>query len=228
MKIVVVHGDKGGVGKSTALMWMIENHLMNNRGDFGVIEADPKITDVGQRYESLNIVEYAPLEIENERDSMEGVGRIFEAAMKLEKDVIYVNMPASASRVLDPNAELLASSISDINASLRIVFVANNQAISKKLLENSMTNGIMKYANKTALVLNKKSDGDPQTWPVAMSDISPEKLVMMPEISAVSYRHVADVTDPLCVVMNDLNALQKNIIKMWIRNADDLSSYITE
>lgn len=226
MNLVFSHGDKGGVGKSTALIWLIENHIANERGEFAIIETDPKIRDVGDRYKNHFAVAYAPLEVESETDALEGINRLFETAANLDKPTVFVNLPAAASLRLDPNSGLLAESFRDAGMSMRVAFVADDKRHSKALLEQSVASGVMGKADRSALILNGNFGPKPESWPVIQTDAKIGEAAVMRKINDFIWRSMSQYAAPLSVMMPELNALHKNIMRGWIKDADKIGAYL--
>lgn len=221
--IIFSHGDKGGVGKSTALIWLIENAI--SRGlDFGIIETDPKIPDVGDRYKNTHAVIYAPLEASGESDAMQGISRLFDAAVALDKSLIFVNLPAAASMRLDPESGLIADALKDSGFSLRVAFVADDRNHSKSLLEKSLSEGVMHFADENVVLLNANfGGGDLAGCPVTKAntfgkDVS---VVVMPKVSDVAWKLVNKYAAPINDLLPELSSLNAKILQRWIHQATE-------
>ena len=48
-KLFVIHGDKGGIGKST-FAFLHADFLLDRRGQIVIVEGDKKISDVADRF----------------------------------------------------------------------------------------------------------------------------------------------------------------------------------
>ena len=48
-KLTVIHGDKGGIGKST-FAFLHADFLLDRRGQIVIVEGDKKISDVADRF----------------------------------------------------------------------------------------------------------------------------------------------------------------------------------
>lgn len=221
--IIFSHGDKGGVGKSTALIWLIENAI--SRGlDFGIIETDPKIPDVGDRYNNTHTVIYAPLEASGESDAMQGISRLFDAAVALEKTLIFVNLPAAASMRLDPEAALISEALKDSGFSLRVAFVSDDRSHSKALLEKSLSEGVMCFADENVVLLNGNfGGGDLAGWPVTKANTFGKDVTVsvMPKVSDVAWKVVNKYAAPINHLLPEVSSLNAKILERWIDKATD-------
>jgi len=227
--IIFFHGEKGGVGKSTALI-MCAEYMMSNGISISVIEAD-RLTDVGQRYEAHGIVCFAPLELSGDRGDA-GINRVFEAIMDCENDIVLVNLPGAASAKIEPSAEIIKESFADFEggAKMSVVFVADSQDHSRKFYDESFTNGLMRYADKTALVANLQLGKNPNTWSISSSKFKSGVNVVMDELEENISSIIKNAYLDLHSIMSQdlLNAFQKAKLRRWIKSAEPLVNYIIE
>ncbi len=221
--IIFSHGDKGGVGKSTALIWLIENAI--SRGlDFGIVETDPKIPDVGDRYKKTHDVIFAPLEEVGESDALEGISRMFEGFVALDKPVVFVNLPAAASMRLDPSANLISDALADAGYSLRVAFVADDRGHSRALLEKSLEKGIMSFADENVILLNSNfGGGKVDSWPIMKANTYGKEpsASVLPKISDLAWKIVNQYAAPLNDLMPELGFVHRQALKYWIKAADE-------
>lgn len=230
--VVFFHGEKGGVGKSTALMWVADYVLMDGGMDkLGIIEAD-NVRDIKQRFDRTGQVVESPLEIEDDDSRLGGMLRVFETAAEMAEngiETIFVNLPGRASVRLDPNAELLKESMEEAGLKMSVVFVADADDHSRTLFDESMRAGLLSVADETVLVFNARHGRDTENWPVAETTEHPDHLATMPEIDASVWGSVKQAAAPLSTIATDkaLSVLKRNVLKRWIRSAEPVATAVT-
>ncbi len=223
MKKIIFSYGGSGAGKSTALVWLVENAIMQGI-DFGIVEADSLIPDVGYRYKKKHDVILAPLERVDEKDIMEGIGRMYEGFEALNQDVVFVNLPPNASMRLDLVAGIIDDALRSDNISLRVMLVADNRAHSRALVKKSLKDGIMSYADKNLVVQNLCFGGSTdENWRFCFENRHGHKpyVESMPEVQPRVWRVVSQYAAPLTTMMPDLISLDSSLLKKWIRSADN-------
>jgi energy-coupling factor transporter ATP-binding protein EcfA2 len=97
-KFIVIHGDKGGVGKSTLAMAMA-NHLMASGQKVAIVEADTRNPDVARMYEGN--VPVAKTNIRNENGWMD----VMDFVMKHPGHAVILNTPAGIGESMKSDME---------------------------------------------------------------------------------------------------------------------------
>lgn len=230
--VIFFHGEKGGIGKSTALIWALDNILMAGREDVGVIEAD-NVRDIKARYDKAGIVREAPLEAVDDESRLGGLMRLFETAAEMAnegKKLIFVNLPGRASIQLDPNAELMQEAMEEEGLKCTVVFVADADDHSKHLFESSMKSGLMSIADKKVVVLNLRHGSNPQAWPIMKSKVASDEIYEMPRIDPTVWESVKSIAAPVAIMAQDkdISVLKRNVLKRWIRSSGDLATLLQE
>ncbi len=105
-KLIVSTGDKGGVGKSTALIAVIEGAHSLGLRTF-LIEGDPSIPDVQNRYQGwIPGVQVSLARPDSAGDALVELMNHLEQRTE-EADVLMLNLPAGAASTIDQQAEEL-------------------------------------------------------------------------------------------------------------------------
>jgi len=223
-KVIFFHSEKGGVGKSQALLWILENAGMSGH-EFDIIEADT-VKDIRNRYGKG--VAYAPLQIQDDVADM-GVNRIFQAIEETESDLVFVNMPGASSAKLEPAADDFHDAIKDIGASARIIYMADDQKHSLDFYNASMNNGFLSKAEKVAILRNRFFGKFTDDWSISSAQGSPifDMPVLDPQISDLVKKAntpLAGMTEP----GGKLNTFERIKLKKWIDAAAPIVKFITE
>ncbi len=149
-KIIFVHGDKGGTGKSLTSSVLVDYYLNNNR-DLLVIEGDNTVPDVAKRFGNLINGVSAGLAGDDPADA---VSRIIEYVEKENSSRIVVNLPASAGETLDPlAADLIQPAFAELEYEINVCFVIGKTSDSSDLAEKSLNFGLAGISdNKTGVI----------------------------------------------------------------------------
>lgn len=105
-RIIISHGDKGGVGKSM-LATVIMERILSDGDEVALVEGDPSQPDVGLRYMGSEHVELSQLPLNRAGDADNAVGELGYWLEQQKRDQIVINLPAGASETLDNLAPLL-------------------------------------------------------------------------------------------------------------------------
>ena len=106
-KLFIVHGDKGGIGKSLFATAFTE-FLLARFGQACVVEGDAKIPDVAKRFGDSPEVTGLLTNLARSDKAEEATVTLFEKLEALgdAAEMVVINTPGSASDTLDKNAHL--------------------------------------------------------------------------------------------------------------------------
>jgi hypothetical protein len=110
--ILMVHGDKGGVGKYTFAS-LAADYVLQNFGKVAVVEGDAVVGDVGPRFINCENASVIHVDLARSDMSEDAVVRLFTLIEQNADmaDHIIINTPASASKTLDGQADLIKPAI---------------------------------------------------------------------------------------------------------------------
>ena len=158
-KLILGHGDKGGVGKSTLIGLCVDFALTH--GPACVIEGDATIDDVAARFEGVAGITGFGVDLSRPDASEEAVIGVFEA---LEReglpDTVIVNTPASASATLDRQAAVFVDAAHEMGYSVRVGWMVGPDENSAAL---SATSALCRLADRKIAVINERF-GDPRKF----------------------------------------------------------------
>lgn len=171
MKIIISHGDKGGVGKSLVAAAAVDTIIASNENAVvALVEGDNTQPDVAPRFKNVdNVIAFqaslnAP-ELGYERLG-EIIGKVLngvaESGDSTDNVSIVINTPAGFSETFNDEAQGLLKSIVDgFGAKLTILYSVGNTAIAKTgasdFIKNNTTGG------ETILVLPEYL-ANAETW----------------------------------------------------------------
>lgn len=166
-KIIISHGDKGGVGKSIVATVLVEALVMGKR-PVALIEGDASQPDVGMRYighEDRGISLGAlPLARAGAADAAVADLSYYLEKSASDRDVI-INLPAGAGETLDTLAESLAAVADALGFDLYATYSLGKGEAPAKGLAKSMESGLMSVINPhRRLVLFPAFQGTPETF----------------------------------------------------------------
>ena len=158
-KLILGHGDKGGVGKSTLIGLCVDHAL--TRGPVCVIEGDATIDDVAARFVGVAGVTGFGVDLSRPDASEEAVIGVFEA---LEReglpDTVIINTPASASATLDRQAAVFMEAAHELGYSVRVGWMVGPDENSAAL---SSSSALCRLADHKIAILNERF-GDPKKF----------------------------------------------------------------
>lgn len=158
-KLILGHGDKGGVGKSTLIGLCVDFAL--TLGQVCVIEGDTTVDDIAARFSGIQGVTGFGVDLSRPDASEEAVIGVFEA---LEReglpDVVVINTPAGASTTIDRQAAVFIDTANDMGYSVHVGWMVGPDENSAALSE---TSGLCRLANRKIAILNKHY-GDPKKF----------------------------------------------------------------
>jgi anion-transporting ArsA/GET3 family ATPase len=161
-KLVLVHGDKGGVGKSTLASLAID-YAIEHFGQVAVVEGDEKIDDVSARFAGVPGVQGFMVDLARPDASEEAIIALFE---ELENaglpNIVVVNTPASASATLDRQAVVLVEAAHEMGYSIHVAWMLGPDDASAAL---STESALCQLADiKVAVVNERFGDGKRFAW----------------------------------------------------------------
>jgi len=230
-KIIMVHGDKGGVGKSMVSSIIVDYYLTNyDTNDVMVIEGDNTVPDVARRFDGLLKCVNAPLTGE---DPTEMIAKLIDLIESSEISRIVVNLPASAGETIDPlAADFIAPAMEEIGVEVDVVFVIGKAKESALLAERSVATGLVSIAKNKLAVLNGFF-GNPEQFTWSSSD-SREKWyenggeeIYLPLL----HERVASLAEAgsfsgLAAVDGGLTVANRMLMKRWLKTAHQIGEKI--
>lgn len=159
--ILIVHGDKGGIGKSTYAGLAIDYLIQLGEGDVIVIEGDKKIDDVSRRYQEVTGVTGMLVDLARPDFSEEAILGLFEEIERVGGNHIVINLPASGSSTIDAQAEIIMPTVRSLGYEVYVSWLVGADEDSVTLAEES---ALCREADRKIAVLNEK-EGNPEKFP---------------------------------------------------------------
>lgn len=147
-RFIVIHGDKGGVGKSMVAMAMAD-HLMASGVKVAIVEADTRNPDVARMYGNNLPVAHTNVRSEN------GWMDVMDFVMKNPSHTIIMNTPAGVGEHMKGDLESFASFLlsQDVPVEMELWWVMNIQHDSVNLLADAF-NAYGKFFARLRVVCN--------------------------------------------------------------------------
>ncbi len=155
--LIVSHGEKGGVGKSTYASIVIEAALNNNKR-IAVVDADPRsgdveLSDVAARYADVENCQTVRLSLaKSGADAADAVSALFEHIEQIDYDFIVINSPPNAYASLEENADIIASVAHELGYEIGIGWLLGTEDVSAVMATQSR---ICKLADKKLAIINR-------------------------------------------------------------------------
>lgn len=121
--ILVVHGDKGGVGKST-IASLATDWARRQFGRVMLVEGDETIFDVAPRFDGHADVEILAVDLARPDMSEDAIVALLGEIERAGGDRhIIINTPASASKTLDAQADLIVPTLEEMGYRLLVAWM---------------------------------------------------------------------------------------------------------
>lgn len=152
-KMIFVHGDKGGVGKST-LASLIVDYALHNDFSTAIVEGDKTIRDVAPRSEKTAAT-LIDVDLARPDLSEEAIVGLFSAVEEhlADAEIVVINTPASASQTLDKQAEIIAPTVQALGFSLTVAWMIDIGEDSARLAGQS---ALCRLADRKIAVQNTR------------------------------------------------------------------------
>lgn len=151
-QLVVTHGDKGGVGKSTMSFVVIERALDEGKNVL-VIEGDLRIGDVGIRYQNVDGVQVEGVNLDASGGEAENsVADLFDKIEQGNADLVVINTPANAAKSLDANADIIVPGAQELGYEVLVAWMIGPDEASSRLAGKSQ---LAELADRKMAVINR-------------------------------------------------------------------------
>jgi hypothetical protein len=150
--LLFVHGDKGGVGKSTYAALAVD-YLLEKYETVTVVEGDRKIPDIAERFADVDNVTGILTDLARPDRAEDAVIKLFEEIERSgASEHVVVNTPASASSTIDSKADLLIPVAHEMGYQVLVVWMVGKGDISSRLaIESELCN----QADRKIAVINE-------------------------------------------------------------------------
>ncbi|MHB1516250.1 MAG: hypothetical protein ACYCVY_11210 [Acidiferrobacteraceae bacterium] len=221
-KLVLGHGDKGGVGKSTLISAAVD-FAIEQYGQVRVVEGDETIDDVARRFDGVPGVSGCMVDLARPDASEEAVIQLFE---ELERaglpDVVVINTPASASATLDRQAAVFIDAAHDLGYSVRVGWMLGPDENSAGL---SMQSELCKHADRKIAIVNERfGDGKRFAWakhPARAAWLQSggleSALPLLTDTAASALREHAGRYSVLAAPGSPLSTITRKYVGDWVR-----------
>ena len=160
-KMIIVHGDKGGVGKSTMANLCVD-YLLDRDGKVVIVEGDKTISDVAARHAGVSGVQGSMASLARPDKREEAVIALFENLDRIGEDAghVVINTPASASETLDAVAELFIETAHMMGFHVHVGWMLGDDEIGAA---KSAESELCRLADRRVAILNGRFGGG-RTW----------------------------------------------------------------
>ena len=226
-KMIFVHGDKGGVGKST-FAGLLTDYAWNQGMPVALVEGDKMIRDVAPRFEGIEGVRVVDVNLARPDMSEDAIVGLFGAMEEhlSDTEIVAVNSPASCSETLDRQAAIIAPTVQALGYALVVAWIVDVGGDSAVLAGKS---ALCRMADQKIAVQNTRlKTVEGLAWhrhpardewlatggqEVVLPGITERVMQKVREISDMPYSRM--VRDPAA----PLNIVERQALKRWVENA---------
>ncbi|QQD72310.1 P-loop NTPase family protein [Acidithiobacillus ferrivorans] len=223
--ILVVHGDKGGVGKSTFAA-LVADYAVHTFGKAALVEGDSTIFDVAPRFENTKDMNIMAVDLARPDMSEDAIVALFD---EIERGVdgdshIIINTPASAGKTLDAQADLIVPAIEGLGYKLVVCWMVDVGEDSARL---SMQSKICELADLKVAVRNTRLKSvDALPWATHKARTawlqSGGLEVTLPGLTERVVSKLREIQMPLSEIVTadvGLSVIERQAVKRWVDTA---------
>jgi hypothetical protein len=227
-RIVVVHGQKGGIGKSLVSSLLVELAPTKPL----IVECDDSAPDVARRYRNHGYegIQIQLLTADSPADALSDMMSSVEDA---PEPLIVINLPAAAGAVVDTYAEQIREVADGLNRTLIAVFVIGAGQDSLAAALKCAQSGLASVAHRRVAVLNKFF-GSPARlgWNDETRAHWRGDEVILPELATRVVDRIRTIDEPLHMIADPDNRAipigDRSLLKRWLRECEPLRSAVYE
>lgn len=222
--ILVLHGDKGGVGKSTTAT-LAADWVRRQFGTVLVVEGDETIFDVAPRFDGVDGVTTIAVDLARPDMSEDAIVALFSEIERAGGDShIVVNTPASASRTLDAQADLIVPTLEALGYTLLVGWMVDVGEDSAVLSGQSKLCALARH--KIAIRNERLKPADRLPWEhhsarLAWRESGGSEGILpgLTERVAARLRDLPSVPFSALIEDQRLTIVERQAIKRWVNGA---------
>ncbi len=226
-KLIISHGDKGGVGKSMFAM-IVSDYLLNQGKNVAIVEGDVEIGDVGKRYDGVDGILALDVNLDKSgRDAENAIAVLFRHIEQQGCENVVINSPANAKKALDTNAELILPVAQDLGFEVCVAWMVGTEEASATM---SIKSVICEMADRKIAVINRHEseyDADfawftqpsyKDAW-IKSGGLVGEIPELASRVSSKLKEHKGRSLASLAGPDSPLHIVDRQVIKNWLRKS---------
>lgn len=238
--LLVMHGEKGGTGKSFAAA-LAASAALHRGVSVHIIETDSAVPDVAPRFMGQPGAAVSAIALDRGGEASETLTSLLGGVEALitapnPPALIVINSPAGASGVLDAYAEIFSTVAQALDLDLTVGFLVDNSAAVLPQIEASIATGLLSIPTARRGLVYTGWRGDIGKFPVATSLARAEALnaglvehvfpgltpASMLETVRRSDKPFYDLLDPAA----GLKIVDRSLLSRWLSQAEPLASWL--
>jgi len=238
--LLVMHGEKGGVGKSFAAALAASTALYRGLS-VHIIETDSAVPDVAPRFIAAPGAAVSAIALDRGSEAAETLTSLLSGVEALitapnPPALIVINSPAGASGVLDTYAEIFDQVAQALDLSLTVGFMVDDSAAVLPRIEASIATGLLSIPTARRGLVYTGWRGDIAKFPVATSSARASALATglvehvfpgltpasMLETVRKSDKPIYDLLDPAA----GLKIVDRSLLSRWLKQAEPLTDWL--
>ena len=213
-QIHIVHGDKGGVGKSMFASALLDI-LLAKRREVVLVDADMRNNDVAETYGA-----HVPTKSPDLRArSGAGWGELVEFIAEYQSHDVVISMPGNVGSEIGDGAEYVLSAFAELGRSMKLYFLLDSGAQSTNLLRLTMD----VFGNKRIVAVRNERFGSIDTFALWNASKTRKRLlsdggaeIVMPELGAYAVQATAKAHPPRRYSDETLAISVRLMVRHWL------------
>lgn len=224
--LIVAHGQKGGVGKSTVASILIE--LAPDPPL--IIECDDCAPDVARRYARAGYAGLSVPLVTSERADDTLVDLMAEVE-KVEEQVIVVNLPGSAGYVVDLHAREIREVADACGRTLVVAYLIGAGGDSSRTAMDSARDGLVAHAHRSVAVINQYFGRSVHAaWTPVLRERWPGAEVVLPALTDRVAEKVRYIDLPFSRIVSGgpdpLPVIERSMLRRWLDQCRPIADHV--
>jgi hypothetical protein len=238
--LLVMHGVKGGIGKSSSAALSASAALKKGL-KVHVIETDSGVPDVAPRFLNAHGASVSAIALDSDIEASETLSALLSSVEALvtasnPPDLIVINSPAGSTAVLDGFADIFATVATSLDLDLTVCFLIDDTAAVMPKIEASISTGLLSIASARRALVYTGWKGSTESFPVSNSSaraaalaagvvehvfpgLNPPTLL---ETVKKSDRPMFDLLDPAV----GLKIVERSLLSRWFKAAEPMTDWL--
>ncbi len=233
-KVIFVHGEKGGSGKSVVSSIIVDFYI-NKKSKLLLIEGDNSTPDVARRFANDPRVDCVQTTLGGD-DSVSAISNIINFVDNNDCERVVINLPSRASDTIDPLAvDLIKPSFEALEFEIVVLFVVAEKIDSPLQAAASLQNGLASIADQRIAILNEKSRSisiENYAWATNPESGREKWLESGGQEAHLSHLHerVLSITEDAAYsdYLNSINIAERILLKRWLKSGFEIGDLIEQ
>lgn len=238
--LLILHGEKGGVGKSFAAALAASTALRQGLR-VHVIETDSGVPDVAPRFVDAIGASVSAIALDRGVETSETLAALLGAVEALitaqpRPDLIVINTPAGASLVLDGYAEIFETVASALDLDLTVGFLVSDSAAVLPKIKESIATGLLSIKTARRALVYTGWHGKTELFPISSSPARANAIAagvvefVFPALAPATLLEAVQKSNlPIFELLDPaagFKVVDRSLLSRWLKSAEPMTDWM--